>query len=145
VEGRRRSEHNTGGGEQRERRQSTADGRPRTDREFPPPVPAEGEQMQTLTVPSDLVGCIIGRGMFLALTLTPRELPNRSSPTCPGGAQIANIRRESQARISISREPIGSGRERLFTISGRPEANTRALELIYSALEHEKERRALAE
>ncbi len=64
VEGRRRSEHNTTGGEQRERRQSTTDGNrpPRTDREFPPP--AEGEQTQTLTVPSDLVGCIIGRGLF---------------------------------------------------------------------------------
>ena len=58
-----------------------------------------------------------------------------------GGSQIANIRRESQARISISREPVGSGRERLFTISGTPEANTRALELIYTALENEKARR----
>ncbi|KAI9002879.1 hypothetical protein DFJ74DRAFT_613332 [Hyaloraphidium curvatum] len=77
------------------------------------------EQVQTLTVPSDLVGCIIGRG----------------------GVQIAGIRRESQARITISREPVGSARERLFTISGTAAANTKALELIYKVLESEKGRR----
>ncbi|KAF7731460.1 RNA binding protein, heterogenous nuclear RNP-K like protein [Apophysomyces ossiformis] len=74
---------------------------------------------QHISIPSDMVGCIIGRG----------------------GSKISEIRRLSGSRISIARVPDDETGERMFTIQGTPESNERALYLLYGQLESEKERR----
>ncbi|ANB12928.1 Pbp2p [Sugiyamaella lignohabitans] len=75
---------------------------------------------QEITIPADMVGCIIGKG----------------------GAKIQEIRRESGAKISIAKQAIDESGERLFTIRGTPQANERALFLLYEQLEQEKLRRS---
>lgn len=72
----------------------------------------EGEQINTLEVPSDLVGCIIGKG----------------------GTKIQEIRRVSGARISIAREADEDTKMRLFTIKGTPSANQHAMDLLHEQL-----------
>ncbi|KAF7720753.1 RNA binding protein, heterogenous nuclear RNP-K like protein [Apophysomyces ossiformis] len=74
---------------------------------------------QHISIPSDMVGCIIGKG----------------------GSKISEIRQLSGSRISIARVPDDETSERLFTIYGTAEANERALFLLYGELEKEKERR----
>jgi heterogeneous nuclear rnp K-like protein 2 len=74
---------------------------------------------QNISIPSDMVGCIIGKG----------------------GSKISEIRRLSGSRISIAKVPHDESGERMFTIQGTPEANERALYLLYGQLEAEKERR----
>ncbi|KAI9632048.1 putative cytoplasm protein [Dioszegia hungarica] len=74
---------------------------------------------QNISIPSDMVGCIIGRG----------------------GSKITEIRRLSGSRISIAKVPHDDSGERMFTIVGTPESTERALMLLYSQLEAEKERR----
>ncbi|KAJ1556832.1 RNA binding protein, heterogenous nuclear RNP-K like protein, partial [Cladochytrium tenue] len=78
-------------------------------------------QTQTLAVPIDMVGCIIGRG----------------------GSFISSIRRHSNARLHIS-EPENGAAERVVTITGTAEANVIALQMIHDLLESEKVRRATA-
>lgn len=74
---------------------------------------------QNISIPSDMVGCIIGRA----------------------GTKITEIRRLSGAKISIAKTPHDETGERMFTIVGTPEANEKALFLLYNQLENEKERR----
>ncbi|WVR06369.1 hypothetical protein IAU60_003400 [Kwoniella sp. DSM 27419] len=74
---------------------------------------------QNISIPSDMVGCIIGRG----------------------GSKITEIRRLSGSRISIAKVPHDETGERMFTIQGTAESTERALMLLYSQLESEKERR----
>ncbi|KAI7877180.1 hypothetical protein K492DRAFT_171949 [Lichtheimia hyalospora FSU 10163] len=74
---------------------------------------------QHISIPSDMVGCIIGKG----------------------GNKIAEIRRLSGSRISIAKMPHDESGERMFTIQGTTESNERALYLLYGQLENEKERR----
>ncbi|CDS10293.1 hypothetical protein LRAMOSA02969 [Lichtheimia ramosa] len=74
---------------------------------------------QHISIPSDMVGCIIGKG----------------------GNKIAEIRRLSGSRISIAKMPHDESGERMFTIQGTAESNERALYLLYGQLENEKERR----
>jgi len=74
---------------------------------------------QNISIPSDMVGCIIGRA----------------------GAKITEIRRLSGAKISIAKTPHDETGERMFTIVGTPDANEKALFLLYNQLENEKERR----
>ncbi|KAI8083048.1 cytoplasm protein [Halteromyces radiatus] len=74
---------------------------------------------QHISIPSDMVGCIIGKG----------------------GSKISDIRRLSGSRISIAKIPHDETGERMFTIQGTAEANERALYLLYGQLESEKERR----
>jgi len=74
---------------------------------------------QNISIPSDMVGCIIGRG----------------------GSKITEIRRLSGAKISIAKTPHDETGERMFTIIGTPDANEKALFLLYNQLENEKERR----
>lgn len=91
----------------------------------PPPTHTEdGEELQTqnISIPSDMVGCIIGRG----------------------GAKISDIRRSSGARISIAKAPHDDTGERMFTITGSAAANEKALYLLYENLESEKMRRSQA-
>lgn len=66
-----------------------------------------------------MVGCIIGRQ----------------------GTKITEIRRLSGSKISIAKTPHDETGERMFTIVGTPEANEKALFLLYNQLESEKERR----
>jgi len=66
-----------------------------------------------------MVGCIIGRQ----------------------GSKITEIRRLSGSKISIAKTPHDETGERMFTIVGTPEANEKALFLLYNQLESEKERR----
>lgn len=92
----------------------------------PPPTHTEdGEEMQTqnISIPSDMVGCIIGRG----------------------GTKISEIRKTSGARISIAKAPHDDTGERMFTITGSASANEKALYLLYENLEAEKMRRQTAE
>lgn len=74
---------------------------------------------QNISIPSDMVGCIIGRG----------------------GTKITEIRRLSGSKISIAKTPHDETGERMFTIIGTAEANEKALFLLYNQLESEKERR----
>ncbi|KAI9737468.1 MAG: RNA binding protein, heterogenous nuclear RNP-K like protein [Cirrosporium novae-zelandiae] len=81
----------------------------------------DGEEIQTqnISIPSDMVGCIIGRG----------------------GSKISEIRKNSGARISIAKAPHDESGERMFTIMGSAAANEKALYLLYENLEAEKTRR----
>lgn len=86
-----------------------------------PIVTEDGEEVQTqnISIPADMVGCIIGRG----------------------GSKISEIRKSSGARISIAKAPHDDTGERMFTIMGSASANERALYLLYENLEAEKGRR----
>jgi heterogeneous nuclear rnp K-like protein 2 len=87
-----------------------------------PLVTEDGEEIQTqnISIPADMVGCIIGRG----------------------GTKITEIRRSSGARISIAKAPHDETGERMFTIMGSGSANEKALYLLYENLEAEKTRRS---
>lgn len=87
-----------------------------------PTVTEDGEEMQTqnISIPSDMVGCIIGRG----------------------GTKISEIRKSSGARISIAKATHDYTGERMFTITGSASANEKALYLLYENLEVEKMRRS---
>ncbi|KAI0348493.1 hypothetical protein BDW22DRAFT_1424650 [Trametopsis cervina] len=84
-----------------------------------PPSQSGNLRTQNISIPSDMVGCIIGRN----------------------GTKITEIRRLSGSKISIAKEPHDETGERMFTIIGTPEANEKALFLLYNQLESEKERR----
>lgn len=88
----------------------------------PPLTTEDGEEIQTqnISIPSDMVGCIIGRG----------------------GSKISEIRKSSGARISIAKAPHDETGERMFTIMGSASANEKALYLLYENLEAEKMRRS---
>jgi len=81
--------------------------------------PLANLRTQNISIPSDMVGCIIGRS----------------------GTKITEIRRLSGSKISIAKAPHDETGERMFTIVGTPEANEKALFLLYNQLESEKERR----
>jgi hypothetical protein len=51
-----------------------------------------------------------------------------------GGAKINEIRRLSGSKISIAKTPHDESGERMFTIIGSPEANEKALFLLYNQL-----------
>ncbi|KAG0244794.1 RNA binding protein, heterogenous nuclear RNP-K like protein [Actinomortierella wolfii] len=74
---------------------------------------------QEISIPADMVGCIIGKG----------------------GSKISEIRRLSGSRISIAKTPHDETGERMFTIVGTMEANEKALYLLYGQLEVEKDKR----
>ena len=89
----------------------------------PPPTHTEdGEEIHTqnISIPSDMVGCLIGRQ----------------------GTKITEIRKTSGARISIAKAAHDATGERMFTISGSAKANEKALYLLYENLEAEKMRRS---
>lgn len=89
----------------------------------PPPTHDEdGQELQTqnISIPADMVGCIIGRA----------------------GSKISEIRRSSGARISIAKAPHDETGERMFTITGSAASNEKALYLLYENLEAEKMRRS---
>ena len=88
----------------------------------PPTTTEDGEEIQTqnISIPSDMVGCIIGRA----------------------GSKISEIRKSSGARISIAKAPHDETGERMFTIMGSAAANEKALYLLYENLEAEKMRRS---
>jgi heterogeneous nuclear rnp K-like protein len=71
---------------------------------------------QNISIPADMVGCIIGRG----------------------GSKISEIRQKSGSKISIAKAPHDESGERMFTIVGSPAGNERALYLLYQQLEMEK-------
>jgi hypothetical protein len=76
---------------------------------------------KNLSVPADMVGCLIGRG----------------------GSFISHIRRTSGARLHVSEQQEGVI-ERIVTITGSDDSVAKALQLIYSQLENEKGRREQA-
>ena len=97
--------------------------RPTSDPPARMPMTAEdGEEIQTqnISIPADMVGCIIGRG----------------------GSKISDIRKSSGARISIAKAPHDETGERMFTIVGSAASNEKALYLLYENLEAEKTRRS---
>lgn len=95
---------------------------PRASLDRGPAVGEDGEDVQTqnISIPSDMVGCIIGRE----------------------GRKISEIRRESGARISIAKNQHDETGERMFTITGSQTANEKALLMLYENLEAEKLRRS---
>ncbi|KAI0128841.1 hypothetical protein BJ170DRAFT_579511 [Xylariales sp. AK1849] len=109
------------GGASRPYRRSDSDAGNR-DRQGPPTHDENGEEIQTqnISIPADMVGCIIGRA----------------------GSKISEIRKTSGARISIAKAPHDDTGERMFTIMGTAKANESALFLLYENLEAEKMRRA---
>ena len=78
-----------------------------------------GIETQTLCIPSDLIGCLIG----------------------PKGTTIQHIREMSGSKISIAKKANKDG-ERWFCIEGKHEENEKALYMVYEYLEKEKARRA---
>src|ERR1700750_2208555 len=72
----------------------------------PPPHTEDGEEIvtQNISIPSDMVGCIIGRG----------------------GMKISEIRKSSGSRISIAKAPHDESGERMFTITGSAASNEKA-------------------
>ena len=102
-------------------RRSNGEGRGRTSPSPNSPSSPQPTNLRTqnISIPSDMVGCIIGRN----------------------GTKITEIRRLSGSKISIAKEPHDETGERMFTIVGTPEANEKALFLLYNQLESEKERR----
>ncbi|KIH90627.1 KH domain RNA-binding protein [Sporothrix brasiliensis 5110] len=90
----------------------------------PPTQDEHGAELQTqnISIPADMVGCIIGRA----------------------GTKISEIRKTSGARISIAKAPHDETGERMFTIMGTSKANETALFLLYENLEAEKMRRSQA-
>ena len=103
-------------------RRSNGDGRGRTSPSPSSPSSSMAPtnlRTQNISIPSDMVGCIIGRQ----------------------GTKITEIRRLSGSKISIAKTPHDETGERMFTIVGTPEANEKALFLLYNQLESEKERR----
>lgn len=88
----------------------------------PPTHDENGEELQTqnISIPADMVGCIIGRA----------------------GSKISEIRKTSGARISIAKSSHDETGERMFTIMGSQKANETALYLLYENLEAEKMRRS---
>jgi len=119
----RRSGQPSGGYSGRRSNGESTQHRTREGRDSPPSSPTSPQQAnlrtQTISIPSDMVGCIIGRN----------------------GTKITEIRRLSGSKISIAKEPHDETGERMFTIVGSPEANEKALFLLYNQLESEKERR----
>ncbi|KAF8974007.1 hypothetical protein BDZ97DRAFT_1900729 [Flammula alnicola] len=97
----------------------TSPGSPTTPHSPVSSPPAANLRTQNISIPSDMVGCIIGRS----------------------GTKITEIRRLSGSKISIAKAPHDETGERMFTIVGTPEANEKALFLLYNQLESEKERR----
>lgn len=84
------------------------------------PTPSNPDlRTQNISIPSDMVGCIIGRG----------------------GSKINEIRQSSGAKISIAKDSHDESGERMFTITGSSEALEKALFLLYGQLEGEKEKR----
>ncbi|KAJ1531280.1 RNA binding protein, heterogenous nuclear RNP-K like protein [Nowakowskiella sp. JEL0078] len=79
----------------------------------------EEMETQTLNIPADMVGCIIGKG----------------------GNFINHIRRSSQSRVSISKELDVATNQRVFTVVGTHDSNEKALDMLYTQLESEKQRR----
>ncbi|KAF9916160.1 RNA binding protein, heterogenous nuclear RNP-K like protein [Lobosporangium transversale] len=84
-------------------------------------APANNANLRTqeISIPADMVGCIIGKG----------------------GSKISEIRRLSGSRISIAKTPHDESGERMFTIVGTTESNEKALYLLYGQLEVEKDKR----
>ncbi|CED84506.1 PolyC-binding proteins alphaCP-1 and related KH domain proteins [Phaffia rhodozyma] len=82
-------------------------------------APEGSLRTQNISIPSDMVGCIIGRA----------------------GSKITEIRRLSGSKISIAKVPHDETGERMFTIVGTSESNEKALFLLYNQLESEKTRR----
>ena len=80
------------------------------------PVDPSQIRTQNISIPADMVGCIIGRG----------------------GSKISEIRAKSGSKISIAKGPHDETGERMFTIVGSPAGNERALYLLYQQLEMEK-------
>lgn len=80
------------------------------------PVDPSQIRTQNISIPADMVGCIIGRG----------------------GSKISEIRQKSGSKISIAKAPHDESGERMFTIVGSPAGNERALYLLYQQLEMEK-------
>jgi hypothetical protein len=84
---------------------------------FPPLVPGPIET-KTLAIPSDMIGCIIGKG----------------------GSFVNQVRRISHAKLHIApQDDYQSVRE--VTVSGRPEDVSKALNLVYAQLEIERQKR----
>ena len=114
------SRRNGGNGEANTRPRPSSPGSPPTSPHSPVSTqPAANLRTQNISIPSDMVGCIIGRS----------------------GTKITEIRRLSGSKISIAKAPHDDTGERMFTIVGTPEANEKALYLLYNQLESEKERR----
>ncbi|KAL1889379.1 RNA binding protein, heterogenous nuclear RNP-K like protein [Sporothrix stenoceras] len=111
---------NGGGAPRSNNRRSDSDAAARG----PPTQDEHGAELQTqnISIPADMVGCIIGRA----------------------GTKISEIRKTSGARISIAKAPHDETGERMFTIMGTSKANETALFLLYENLEAEKMRRSQA-
>jgi heterogeneous nuclear rnp K-like protein 2 len=113
------SRRNGGNGEANTRPRASSPGSPTTAHSPVSTQPTANLRTQNISIPSDMVGCIIGRS----------------------GTKITEIRRLSGSKISIAKAPHDDTGERMFTIVGTPEANEKALYLLYNQLESEKERR----
>jgi heterogeneous nuclear rnp K-like protein 2 len=127
VTGSKRPANGHSGGGYRDNNARRSNGETRGRASSPSPTTAQSPaspqaanlRTQNISIPSDMVGCIIGRS----------------------GTKITEIRRLSGSKISIAKAPHDETGERMFTIVGTPEANEKALFLLYNQLESEKERR----
>jgi len=112
------ADFSSNGGQRQYNRRSDSDAASRG----PPTHDENGDELitQNISIPADMVGCIIGRA----------------------GSKISEIRKQSGSRISIAKAPHDESGERMFTIMGSVKSNETALFLLYENLEAEKLRRA---
>ena len=111
------SRRNGGGnGEANTRPRASSPGSPTTARSPVSTQPAANLRTQNISIPSDMVGCIIGHS----------------------GTKITEIQCLSGSKMFIAKAPHDNTGERMFTIVGTPKANEKALYLLYNQLESEK-------
>lgn len=142
--GSKRGGYSTGAGYRRREQSAGPEGGPGTrSRETSgagtssPPDPSL--RTQNISIPSDMVGvshCTSSAPLRSLTSVLSQCIIGK------GGQKINEIRRLSGSRISIAKTPHDESGERMFTITGTPEANEKALFLLYNQLGKLKQYRA---
>lgn len=138
--GNKRGGYSTGAGyRRREQSAGPENGPPTRSREASgagtssPPDPSL--RTQNISIPSDMVGVRSCPPLSPSQhRLTHLLCMHAQCIIGKGGQKINEIRRLSGSRISIAKTPHDESGERMFTITGTPEANEKALFLLYNQL-----------
>lgn len=112
----------------------------------PPTHDENGEEIQTqnISIPADMVGCIIGRAGSKISEIRKTSGARISIAKVSEPHSIPHMTVESRRRTNAIQAPHDDTGERMFTIMGSAKANETALFLLYENLEAEKVRRSQA-
>lgn len=112
----------------------------------PPTHDENGEEIQTqnISIPADMVGCIIGRAGSKISEIRKTSGARISIAKVNGLPSIPNMTTELSRGTNAIQAPHDDTGERMFTIMGSAKANETALFLLYENLEAEKVRRSQA-